>query len=154
MLIKSLNKIHEIDNSSELHKVYVQFEKFLNELHFKWLPHRLITTINEEINALNSFSGSEFDWRKKLKKTQTKIVKLLEKEIKFVPINYYRKHWLDMGMGALGIPIGFGLAAYFGNVTFFGVGLALGAIVGLKVGSQMDKRAYNEGRQINVNIKF
>jgi len=153
MLIKSLNKIHQIDKSLELQKVYVQFEKILNELHFKWLPHRLIIAINEDIDALNSFSGSEVEWKKKLKKAQSKIVKLLEKEIKFVPINYYRNHWLAMGIAVFGIPLGFAFATYLENIAFLATGLPIGAAIGLQLGSKLDKRAYNEGRQINVNIK-
>lgn len=152
MLIKSLNKIHEVDKSSELQKVYVQFEKYLNELHYKWLPHNLIIAINKDIDDLNTFSGSENEWRKRLKETKIKIIKLLEKEIKFVPLNYYRNHWIAMGIASIGIPIGFAFALYIGNMAFVGAGLPIGAAIGLIIGSQMDKRAYNEGRQLNVNI--
>jgi len=154
MTISSLNKKPNFDNHVKLKKAYLQFESLLIELQIKMLPERLILAINEYIDALNLISCSENEFLRVLQKTQTNIIKLIEKEIKFVPINYYRNHWLAIGIATFGIPIGLAIAAGLGNMAFFGLGLPIGAALGLKVGSDKDKQAYNEGRQIDVEIKY
>ena len=84
----------------------------------------------------------------------TKIIKKLEKEVKLVPKNYYSYLWLAIGIASFGVPIGVAFGAMLGNMAFLGIGLPIGLAIGFLVGYEMDKKAYEEGRQLDVEIKY
>ncbi len=152
MIIKELTPKPEIDKNIKLKEAFSQFEKLLAELRKRDLPDSLVESINQDIEELNSTSVSGDELRKMLKIKQTGIIKLLEKELKLVPKNYYRKLWLALGMGAFGLPLGVVLGASFGNMAFLGIGLPLGMAIGIGVGTRMDKKALEDGRQLDVEI--
>ncbi len=131
----------------------MQFEKLLIELRKKELPDGLVVSINKDIEELNSISSSGDELRKIVKKKQTRIIKLLEKVLKLVPKNYYRNLWLAVGMAAFGIPIGVALGTSLGNMAFLGIGVPFGLAIGIAVGTGMDKKAFKERRQIDLEIK-
>ena len=89
-----------------------------------------------------------------LLKKQTKIIKSLEKEFKIVTKNYYRKVWVALGMAAFGIPLGVVFGAILGNMAFLGIGLPIGMVIGIAVGSGLDKKALDENRQLDVELKY
>ena len=154
MKIIELQQKPDIEKNVKLKEAYIQFEKLLFELRKKDLPDGLVMSINKDIEELNTTSSSGDEMRKIIKKIQTKNIKLLEKEIKLVPKNYYRNLWLALGMASFGIPLGVALGASLGNMAFIGLGVPVGVPVGLGVGSGMDKKAFNEGRQLDVEIKY
>ena len=153
MEIKELNQKPGIDENVKLQEMYLQFEKLLIELRKKELPDGLIVSINKDIEDLNSTSSSGAELRKIVRKKQTSITRLLEKELKLVPKNYYRNLWLAVGMAAFGLPIGVAFGAALGNMAFLGIGLPIGMAIGVAVGTGMDKKAFEEGRQIDLEIK-
>ncbi|HZH69617.1 MAG TPA: hypothetical protein VFD80_04115 [Flavobacteriaceae bacterium] len=154
MEIIELNQKPGIDTNVKLKEAYVQFESLLFELRKKDLPEGLVRSVNQDIEALNSTSISGEAMRKIIKKTQTKMIKLLEKELKLVPKNYYRNLWLALGMTAFGLPIGVAFGTILGNMAFLGIGLPMGLALGLAIGSGMDNKAFKEGRQLDVEIKY
>jgi hypothetical protein len=117
------------------------------------LPEVIVETINQDIDNLNSFSGSGDELRKLITKKQTGILKVLEKELKLVPKNHYRNLWMVLGMSVFGIPMGVAFGASLGNMAFLGIGLPIGMVIGIAMGTGMDKKAHNEGRQIDMEIK-
>ena len=153
MTIIELKDRLEFDADSKMYKLYIQFTQLINELRKKDLPDVIVEAINEDIKDLNSLTTAE-QVKVAVKQKQTKIMKLLEKQLKIVPINYYRNIWLAVGMSAFGLPIGvtFGLSLH--NMGLLGIGLPIGMAIGLGVGSGMDKKALQEGRQLNVEIKY
>lgn len=152
MTINELITRQGLKENEKLEKVYNQFERLLVELRKKELPDSIVVSINKDIEALNLVpTGDEL--RIITKKKQSAIIKLLEKELKVVPINYYRNIWLAVGMSAFGIPFGVALGASMGNMALLGVGLPIGMAIGLAVGAGMDKKALNEGRQLGIEIK-
>ncbi len=153
MKIDDLNQKPGIENNVKLKETYIQFEKLLSELRKRDLPDGLVMSINKDIKEMNSTSISGDDIGKIIKRKQTMIIKLLEKEVKLVPKNYYRKLWLAVGMAAFGIPIGVSFGISLGNMAFLGIGLPIGLAIGIAVGSGMDKKAFEEGRQLDVEIK-
>ena len=154
MKINELNQKPDIEKNVKLKETYVQFEILLIELRKRDLPQGLVMSINKDIDEINSTSISGDNISKRVKKKQTRIIKLLEKEVKLVPKNYYRNLWLGIGMAAFGIPIGVAFGASLGNMAFLGIGLPLGLAIGIAVGSGMDKKAFEEGRQLDVIIKY
>ena len=88
------------------------------------MPHRIIEFVNQDIEEINSTSLIGNELRKLVKQKQTKIIKLLEKELKIVPKGYYKKLWLGL----------------------------VNPAIGSALGSRMDKKAFEEGRQLDVKI--
>jgi len=134
-----------------LNLTFAQFQKLLSELRKQKLTNEIIEKLNVFIEELNSTHETEF--KKQLKLKQTKIVKLLEKELKIVPKNYYRNIWLAVGMAAFGVPIGVSFGLSMGNLGLLGLGLPIGMAIGIAIGTGMDKKAFEEGRQLDVVLK-
>lgn len=153
MEIKELNQKPGIEKNVKLEETYLQFERLLIELRKKRLTDGLVVAINNDIEDLNSTSSSGDELKKIVKKKQARIIALLEKELKLVPKNYYRNLWLAIGMTAIGIPIGVAFGVILKNMAFLGIGLPIGIGIGIAVGTGMDKKAFEEGRQIDVEIK-
>lgn len=143
------------DNSgnNKLSRIYDQLGELLKELKKKELPHQIIESVNQDVEELNSTTLTSNELRKLVKQKQTKILKLVEGELKITQKNYYRNLWFSLGMtfGA-GIGVSFGIT--IGNMGLLGIGIPIGMVIGIAVGSAMDKKAFEEGRQLDVEIKY
>lgn len=153
MKINTLNQRTDLDNHAKLKETFGQFEKLLFELQKRDLPNALAISINKDIEEINATASSENDFLKVIKRKLTGILKLLEKEVKWVPKNYYRNLWIAFGMSVFGIPLGVAFGASLGSMAYLGIGLPIGLAIGIAVGSGMDKKAFEEGRQLDVEIK-
>jgi hypothetical protein len=154
MEIKELKKRPSIDQNTKMISAYAQFDKLLMELKKKELPDEIVISINNGIDQINSISDSEKELRKQVSMTQSSILKLIEKALKLVTKNHYRNTWLAIGVAAFGIPLGVAFGTSLGNMGLLGVGLPIGMVIGMAVGSGMDKKAFEEGRQIDLEIKY
>lgn len=154
MSIIDLKERPDTTNDFKLNILYLQFEKLLSELRKKILPQDTYNFINERIERVNisSFIGNDF--KKLIKQEQTAILKHVEKVHKIAPKNYYRNLWMLLGFTAFGLPIGVSFGLSIGNIGLMGVGLPIGMAIGAAVGSSMDKKALNEGRQLDIEIKY
>lgn len=150
MEIKELKKKTGIIRNDKLNRAYAQFEKLLDELKKKELTDEIVSYINSNIEQVNSASDDKTI--KQIKEAQSKILKLIEKELKLVTKNHYRNTWLAVGMAAFGIPLGVVFGTSFGNMAFLGIGLPIGMAIGIAVGTGMDKKALEEGRQLDIEI--
>jgi len=153
MQIIELKKREGLTNDNKQNKIYFQYKQVLSELDRKDLPDETIAFINENIEVLNASQLSDNDFQKLIKKQQTTILKLVVKEQKIVPKNYYRKLWMLLGMSAFGIPIGLALGLSVNNMGLLSAGLPIGMGIGVTIGSLMDKKALEEGRQLNIELK-
>jgi uncharacterized oligopeptide transporter (OPT) family protein len=135
-------------------KRMMKIDDIIKELNERKLPDKIVGTINTEIEELNSTSLIGKELRKLAKHKQTKILELLEKELKIVPKNHYRTFWMMLGMSAFGVPIGVLYGIAMDNMALIGIGLCFGMAVGLLLGSRLDKKALKEGRQLGVEIKY
>ncbi|GAB3947255.1 hypothetical protein GCM10028805_19170 [Spirosoma harenae] len=153
MTINELKERQDFAADSKLRAMYIQLGGLLNELKKKELTQPIIESINQDVNELNTtpLTGNAFE--KAIKQKQTKIIKLVEKELKIVPKNYYRTLWLALGISAFGLPIGVAIGLSLGNIGFLGIGLPIGMAIGIAVGSGLDKKALDEGRQLAIEIK-
>ncbi|GAB3007566.1 hypothetical protein [uncultured Cyclobacterium sp.] len=151
MKINQLKSRPEINDNAKLLKVYTQFESLITVLEGLSLPDNIVDSINQSIEQLNMTSNDRL--LKETKKEQTKIIKLIEKQLKIVPINHYRNTWMALGMVVFGLPLGLAFSTSLDNMAFIGIGLPIGMAIGLAVGTGMDKKAQEEGRQLNLEIK-
>ena len=150
MIIIEWKKREELLENVKRNRVYVQFQKLLSELRKKELPHEIIESINQDIEDINSTSSQGKELRKSVKQKHTKILKLLEKELKIVPKNYYQNIWLALGMGLFGLPLGVAFGIIVENMALSGGGIGIGMAIGVALGTMMDKKALKEGRQLDV----
>lgn len=149
-MINQLPPIKDIEQHKNALKIYEKLTGLIDVLNTKELPESLISTINNEIAELNNF---EETLRKKISltyKKYSKICSLLEKEMKWVVPNHYRNLWLVLGMSVFGIPFGVIFSASIDNYGLMGCGLPIGMLIGIVIGSAMDKKALQEGRQLSV----
>jgi len=149
-------ELKEKDGNNEnvkLSRIYLQLKELLEELKSKELPQNVVESINHAIEELNStvYTGNRL--LKLLKKNQTKIIGLLEREVKIVPKGHYRNQWLILGMSIFGIPLGIVLGlSVFGDISLFPIGFPIGIVIGIAIGSNMDKKAQKEGRQLTAEM--
>lgn len=154
MNIIELKERQNISDNIKLSRIYVQLGELLKELKNKELTPEIIKSINHDIEELNSTFLINNELRNLAKRKQTKIIKVVEKELKIVPKNYYRNLWLVVGMSAFGLPIGVAFGLSIGNIGLLGIGLPIGMGIGIAIGSGMDKKAFEEGRQLDIEIKY
>ncbi|WP_228445173.1 MntP/YtaF family protein [Chryseobacterium shandongense] len=143
----------ELLTDTKTKALYDQLQQLLNELEKKKISAETVEKINRETAIINSTALRDKDLHKVLKQKQNDIIKLLEKEHKIVPKNYYRNLWMAVGMGAFGLPIGVAFGLLMHNIALLSIGLPIGLGIGVVVGSSLDKKAEAEGRQLNVEIK-
>lgn len=130
-----------------------QYQQLLTELNSRPLPENICSSINAATKELNASPLSGKPLLKLLKQKQTESLKLLEKELKLVPKHHYRNQWMLLGMSAFGIPLGVAIGTSIGNMGMLGIGLPIGMAIGMAVGTGMDKKAFDEGRQLQVELK-
>ena len=148
-----LNPKADSNTEDKLGKTFQQFDALLKELRKRALPPNVIEAINRGIGEINSSALTGRDLRKEIKKHQTSILKLLEKELKLVTKNHYLTLWMILGMSVFGIPIGVFIGSLKENMGLLGIGLPIGMAIGLGVGVMLDKKAIKEDRQLDVEIK-
>ena len=154
MGINELRKRKGIGENKQLIDAYIQFEKLLTQLRKRKLPDEVVQAINTNLDLIDPDPGTEEDLRKQLRKTQSDILKLIEKELKLVPKNHYRNVWLALGIAAFGVPLGVVFGASLGNMGYLAIGIPFGLSIGLAIGTGLDKKATDEGRQLDVEINF
>ena len=146
MEIHELNKRPNIEQNIKLKRVFIQFEKLIFELKSKRIPDEIVIFINKNIEEINSFSTSDKELKKQIKKTQTRILKLIEKELHLVTKNHYRNTWFILGM-AIGVALG------STNTSLLAVCIPIGFTIGIAIGTYKDKEAKDKGLQLDLEIK-
>jgi len=153
MNIIELKDRQDVISHHEFKKAYTQMSVLLQELKKKSLPDDIVSQINPYVEEINSSLLTGADWNNMVKKQQTSILKLVEKQLKIVPKGYYTKLWMLLGMSAFGLPFGVVFGLSLGNMGMLAVGLPIGMGIGTAMGVAMDKQALAEGRQLDLEIK-
>jgi hypothetical protein len=154
MNVTSLTRRATVTEGSKLAKRYDSLEKVLNVLEMRDLSPETETFINQQVTALNAFTGSDKKLRTELQKTRHRLVSKVKSAEKLVPKNHYRNQWMALGMSAFGIPLGVALGTALGSMAFLGLGLPIGMMIGLAMGTSMDQKAAKEGRQLDLDIEL
>lgn len=84
----------------------------------------------------------------------TKLLSFIQKDYGYVTEKYYQNQWLAIGMAVFGIPFGMIFSLSLDNFAFIGIGLPIGMSVGIAIGTQKDKQAKAEGKQLQINHDF
>lgn len=154
MSITELKKRSHTNHSKRIVKRYSNLVLLIGELNERNIPDEIANSINIEIDKVNSLSDSDKTLGKQLRKTQWSILKLIEKELKLVTKNLYQNRWMAIGLTVFGVPFGIAFGASLDNMAFISIGIPLGMAFGIAIGSGMDKKAKEEGRQLNIDVNF
>jgi ABC-type phosphate/phosphonate transport system permease subunit len=154
MNITPLNQRNSIFNNLKEKNNYDQLQQLLIAVAEKDIPDSVIEKINLVINFLNNVEEGNSRFQKMMKKAEADILKLLEKELKMVPINHYKKLWMVLGMSAFGMPLGVAFGISVGNLGLLGLGFPIGMGIGVFFGISQDKKALAEGRQLAFEAKY
>jgi hypothetical protein len=154
MLTVDLKNRPDVSDDKKLSNIYHQLGVLLLELQKKDLPGDVVSAINKSVEQINESVLAGNQLRKLVKQKQTTILKLVEKACKIVPKNYYRNMWMLLGFSTFGLPIGVIFGLSMGNIGLLATGLPIGMAIGATVGASMDKKTLNEGRQLQVEIKY
>ena len=151
MEIKNLKNRPRFVNNRRLERSYQKFSSLITELQSKEISENVIQIINGEIEGIN-LQRDEKGFLKKIRVSQHKILKTLEKKHKIVPVGYYRNMWMVLGMSAFGIPLGVAFGSSLGNMGFLGTGLPIGMVIGIAVGMKKDNEAAKNGKQLEFSL--
>jgi hypothetical protein len=154
MEIIEVNEKLVIGQNKKFITKFTYFEKLIGELKKREIPSEIVSSINQNIEEVNSFIGSTKDLKKRIRKSQYSILKLIEKELKIVPKNLYRTRWMAIGMSAFGVPMGVAFGASLGNMAYLAIGIPIGMAIGMAIGASMDKKAFDEGKQLDLEINY
>jgi hypothetical protein len=152
-----MNKLitrQEIEGNVKATSQYNQLGTLLNALELMKLPKETTDFIDQEIVQLNAIADADKYFVKAIKDKENKILKFVEKKHKIVPKKHYQTLWMVLGMSAFGLPMGTAFGLIMGNIGLLGIGLPIGMGVGVGVGTYLDKKAFNEGRQLDVDLKY
>ncbi|WP_243739346.1 hypothetical protein [Flavicella sediminum] len=154
MTTKELKKRNGIEQNKKLFDAYTQLENLLLALREKEIPENVMSAISASIYSLNLIPDEDLELKKQTKRCLSYIIVLLEKDLKIVAINHYRNNWMVIGMG-LGMAIfGIPLGIFTENMGLIGLGIPLGMGIGIAIGANMDKKALESGRQLDLEIKY
>lgn len=149
MTLNSLTFRSSFEQKPKLAKASANLNSLLAAIAQKPITPEVEQKINDQISSLNAFSGAEEVLVKQIKSTQSAILKILETDLQLVPKNRYLGLWMAVGMSAFGIPFGVMFGTVLGNMAFLGIGLPIGLGIGTAIGSAKDKKAMEEGRQLD-----
>ena len=152
MIFQTLNKRPGMHGNPRSERTLAVFNRLFEELKKHDIPTNIISAVDNEIKSLNDFQGTDREWLKNLRKGRSRILKLLDKELKLVPKNHYRNMWMALGMSVFGVPLGVIFGASLDNMGLMGIGIPMGMAIGLGIGTSMDQKAKSEGRQLDIEI--
>lgn len=146
----------KIDETGRLRnqKFWEQFQNLWIVIQTKEIPDIVKEKLNVCIEEINLYPRGDKGFYKLVRKQQNKIIQILEKELKIVTINYYTYLWMAIGTGGFGLPIGVVFGYSIGNMAMLGIGLPIGIAIGIALGASMDKKAKEQGRQLNIMLKY
>ncbi|MCZ4408363.1 hypothetical protein O3Q51_06055 [Cryomorphaceae bacterium 1068] len=149
MSLISLSPLAVSDPEKGLKTAYDRFVEVLSAIENKDLKPETIDEINKNTALVNEVEDSK-KLKSQLQKKRYNILQVLEKKEKLVAKNHYRNLWMALGMVIFGLPIGMAIAGGAGNMGMFAIGLPIGIPFGMAVGTQKDKKAAEEGRQLAI----
>ncbi len=131
---------------------YRLLEELILELQFRELPPEVVVEINEEISRLNAVVDDHKKLYFYIKLVKRKLLKTLIKDLELVPKNYYRNFWLALGISVIGIPLGVLFSIMLDNTSYITFGWLIGMVLGLAIGTERDKKALENNRQLQLEI--
>jgi hypothetical protein len=139
-----------LNQHRKLEKSFNKLSLLVEELNKKEIPEEIQEQINQEIEQVDAFMGSDNQHAKFISSAYNEILKRVRKALGLVPKHYYQNLWTALGLSVFGVPLGIAYAATLDSPAMFSIGIAMGLPIGLAIGIGMDKKANKEGKQLQV----
>lgn len=152
MKVVSLKRRESAFDFPKADELYIQFNNFVDELNSRSIVENTINAINREIEEINSSTEIGVSMKSLIVKKLTAILKLLEKEHKLVPKNYYRNNNLLKNSVVFGVPIGIIIGLITKDMALISAGMIIAMAISFVRGRIMDKMALKEGRQFSGKL--
>ena len=152
MKVVSLKRRESAFDFPKADELYIQFNSFVDELNNRSISENTINAINREVEEINSFTESGVGMKSLILKKLAVILKLLEKEHKLVPKNYYQNNNLLKDSVVFGVPIGVVIGLITKDMAVISVGMVIAMAFSFVRGRIMDKKALKEGRQFSGEL--
>ncbi len=153
MKIKKPDLRLTIGQGKKMRNTFYYLVQLIDVLQDRNLPRPIVEQINQGIEELNAFKGSDKRLRKVIRKVISFVFSLLERELKLVPKNYYRNRWMALGI-AFGVPLGTLFGYVLGNIGLLGIGIPIGMIIGIGIGNVKDTQTVQAGNQLDIDMLF
>ena len=140
------------DRSEKLNKHLTKLEQLLQALGKKDLSEKAEQVINTAVHAVNHFHGNDRELAPQVKTAYSSLYNYVTKELNLVPKGFYQQMWIALGMVLFGMPLGIAMGTALDNFAFIGIGLPIGLPIGIAIGNQKDKKAEEEGRQLDMSV--
>lgn len=154
MKFNHLNEKRGLDTQPKIASHFEHFQKLIQEIDKKEVAEASIDLINTEIDAINRISEINRILVNQIRKSRTHILRKIEKDHKLVLKGHHRNTWFILGMSVFGLPLGVAFGSSQGNMGLLGIGMPIGMAMGMAVGAGLDKKAAEEGRQLDLESKF
>ena len=148
-MLYKLNELPPTENT-RLQKAHQQMTGLIAALNKREVPQDIVNEVDITIANLNAFTGDEKQFARELNQAYQRILKLVQEKLNWVPKDFYRNQWMALGLSVFGVPMGVALGYALDNMAFMAAFFPLGMIMGMGVGSSMDKKAAEEGRVLDV----
>ena len=153
MKIKKPDLRLTIGQGKKMRNTFYYFVQLIEVLQERNLPTAIVEQVNQAIEELNAFNGSDKKLRKVIRKVISFVFNLLESELRLVPKNYYRNRWMAIGI-AFGVPLGTVFGSALGNIGLLGIGMPIGMVIGMGIGNGKDTKALQAGKQLDIDMFF
>lgn len=153
MNIISLPESRRVDIDPKTQKRISRLSFVIDELNKKHLPVETVRILNDTISTLLDMNPRTPQYPKALNKVLNKVLEIVREKHQIVTKNYYRNLWMPIGMSAFGLPIGVALSVAVDNFAFIGSMLPIGLVIGMAYGSQLDKKAADENKVIDMEVE-
>jgi hypothetical protein len=141
-----------MDDERRASRSYRRLRTLLSALSERHLPDEVVGALNAEIDRLNSIAETGPVADRVVRRSFIRIVKVVSRKLNLVPQHYHRAVWIGNGIGVFGIPFGVVGGVVVGSMTFLAISIPLGVSLGMLIGTRMDRRAADEGRQLPVRL--
>jgi hypothetical protein len=150
MALHALNRNTEDIADAKAAKEWSRMEKLRGALEGRTLSDETENLINAELGIVNQVDTEDRGAPRLIAGSYQNVIGILEKRENLVAPNHYQSRWMAMGMAIFGVPLGVAFGAALENTAFIGIGLPIGLSFGLAIGSGMDRKAAQEGRQLDI----
>ncbi len=140
------------DRPAKLNKQLTKLDALLQALRKKELSEKALQVINTAVHSVNQFHGNYQELLPQVKTAYSSLYAYVTKELNLIPKGYYQQLWIGLGMAIFGIPLGVAMGSALGNMAFVGIGPAMGLPIGIAIGNEKDKKAAEEGRQLDITM--
>jgi hypothetical protein len=150
-ILEKLRLASADDSNIHCFKVLDQFISVFESMRHRKIP---MDKFKGAVSKLEELLLKDTLYLKQLTALKTDITEGLRKEFGLTTKFYYRFKWTFNGMLYFGLPLGLMVSAIYHEEGFLTLasplGIALGSVIGLAIGTSKDKKAAQNGKQLSI----